>query len=306
MFFLKKRAPSISFSEDQGNSLMIIGGTLVTFIILMTLVGSFILSSWSNKWSMQVTNNITIEIPAPLTQTNSIPVVNKKLQEEQNLEILDVLGKHPGIDQISPLGTEETLALIKPWIDEDISIDIVPIPTIIDLRLNKERNLNLETLKSSLQKINPEAQINDNTEWLSETLYIINTINQAIFLIMGTIFILSILALTGFIKNKLSSHHTEIDLLHALGASDSYISQQFYKHSLSITLKCILMGTIIALTFLLITAKFPDIIFIPLLSSFNPSLTQWIILACLPFTLGYALTALVTKLTTYKALRYLP
>ena len=113
------------------------------------------------------------------------------------------------------------------------------------------------------------------------------------------------LATTGTVvfvtRTGLAIHHESIEVLHLIGAQDSYIARQFANRALMLGLRGGLMGLILAAPTLWGIGSIAHSMYSGFFPNFSLSLVHWVILACIPMLV--ALIAMISaRLTVMKTL----
>jgi cell division transport system permease protein len=256
------------------------------------------LSEASTRWQSGLTGTMTVQIPAASS-------VGSNDQASVIAAVLDALNNTQGVRKASRLPHEDVIALIEPWLGKGNVASDLPVPVLIDIRLDDNAALDTVGLAIHLEQVAPGARLDDHEIWITRML----RLSQAISLIATTIvFLIGIAAAITVVfatRTGLAVHHDVIEVLHIIGARDAYIARQFQVRALSLALRGGVLGLILAaLTLALLTATAGqlDDHLLPHLS-FSP--VVWGSLAILP--LAAALIAMLTaRMTVVRTLGRLP
>jgi cell division transport system permease protein len=186
-----------------------------------------------HAWNSELATTWTLEVPADATATR--------------IELtLGALRQTRGLVSARLLEPAETAKLLEPWLGTSIPIDTLPLPKLIDIRVDPNTPVNLAMLHQQLDSIVPYAQLEDNASQLGGmrkfALRAQGVIGAAVF--VAALLIVTIVVFTARIG--LAIHRSVIELLHLLGAPDAYIARQFQIHALWLGLRGGIIGAIAA------------------------------------------------------------
>jgi cell division transport system permease protein len=185
------------------------------------------------NWDTMLSSSLTLQIPADASPARVEMV-------------LGTLRQTRGIVAVHPLDGAETAHLLEPWLGAAVPIDNLPLPRLIDLRIDPRAVIDYAALKAQLDTITPNTELDNNRAWLGDVrnfaLRAEGVITAVVFVV--TALIIAIIVFTA--RVGLAIHHSVIELLHLLGAQDSYIARQFQIHALSLGLRGGVVGGIAA------------------------------------------------------------
>jgi cell division transport system permease protein len=146
--------------------------------------------------------------------------------EEKAVEFLKSVN---GILKVTPLNNEQLDELIRPWLGDDISISDLPAPRIIDVKIAKDAKIDFAQLSEDLSQASPQATLDSHKIWLNKLI----ALTDGLKLIATTILALVITITSGAIfyttQMSMGLHKNIIEILHIIGAKDTYIAQQYAK-----------------------------------------------------------------------------
>jgi cell division transport system permease protein len=151
-----------------------------------------------------------------------------------------------GIVSARVLEPAETAHLLEPWLGNSVPIDTLPLPRLVDVRVDPRVPIDYATVTKQLASIVPNSQLDNNRAWIGGVrnfaLRVEGVISTVV--IVVTALIIAIIIFTARIG--LAIHRSVIELLHLMGAQDSYIARQFQIHALGLGLRGGLIGGIAA------------------------------------------------------------
>ncbi|MGE3770959.1 MAG: cell division protein FtsX [Bdellovibrionales bacterium] len=196
---------------------------VMVFLAALGLTGSRVLSTLTDSWSHSHTGEFTVEV-RPLAPADGAqpPSLSSRVAA-----VLDVLRATPGITHAAPLGESEMRRLLAPWLGEDINFQDLPLPVLINASVKPEAVADLPELADRLQRAIPGVKLDDNGAWLKDMEGFVDTLNftsQLIVLLLGLAAVLTVILVT---RVGLLAHRDIVDILHIMGAQDSYLAWQF-------------------------------------------------------------------------------
>ena len=271
---------------------------LMVYLAALALAGMMALHGMIHRWDETLAGTLTIQLP-PGDQSQ-LDAVMAELQTT------------PGIVSAKPLDATANAALLEPWLGSGAAIADLQLPRLIDIRLDSESHSDRAALAERIAKIVPGARLDDDRRWLDRlfsTALAIELIAAAIVVMVGGAMILSIVFAT---RTSLAIHHGVVEVLHLIGARDSYIASQFQWQALRLALRGGGVGLSLAgLTLLALRQAANTGAGEALTAAVNalPGLAleplQWLVLLLLAPVAG--LTALATaRLTVLRALAMMP
>jgi cell division transport system permease protein len=197
---------------------------LMVYLAAMGGIGLIWLGDTLNQWNASLASAMTLQIPADSSQ----PRIDMAL---------GALRQTKGVVSAQLLSPEETAKLLQPWLGSNVAIANLPLPRLIDIRVDPQAAIDYATVRGQLDSIIPGSQLDNNRSWLGSVrdfaLRIEGVITAGVMVV--TALIIMIIIFTARIG--LAIHRSVIELLHLLGAQDAYIARQFQVHAMSLGLR---------------------------------------------------------------------
>ncbi len=213
-------------------------------------------------------------------------------------QVLGVLNQAKEVTSASVVPDDELQDLIEPWLGDRSNNDDLPLPRLIDVKLDPIVTADLDELESQLRAFVPDATIGiqivgrDQAERQA-------TFFRIVGVTIGAILLIGALAIVAIITSlSLAMHNDTVALLRYMGAQDGYLARQFERYALQSGLKGGLVGFFPAM--LTILALLYSIQSLELTNSIRLGLrpVDWIFLACVPVVAALlcTVTARITAL----------
>jgi cell division transport system permease protein len=182
-----------------------------------------------SKWDAVLTSTLTLQLPADTT-TARLEMTQAALKQTK------------GVIAVRLLDQAETAKLLQPWLGTSLPVENLPLPRLIDVRIDPEAAIDFATLRQHLDSIVPDAQLDNNRTWLAGLRSFALRVEGVILIgvIAVTLLIVTIIVFTARIG--LAIHRSVIELLHLMGAQDDYIARQFQVHALGLGLRGGMIG----------------------------------------------------------------
>lgn len=188
-------------------------------MFLTTLVAGAGLSLWQSART----------IGADLDRKLTVQVVEAEPGRRADLtqKAVAQLGQEQGVVSVSVVDEAKVRALIAPYLGETELDPDLPVPGLIDARLDMEGEARTDQIAASLTAISPTISVDRNSKWLSPITGLLGFLS---WLSAGLVLLMAIASAATVIltaRSALSSHKPTIDTLHLMGATDGQIAGLF-------------------------------------------------------------------------------
>lgn len=220
------------------------GGSLAAVIAIMAFLASLAasialrVSSASEGWQSSVSHEITIQI-RPILGTPIDPEIKKAA---------NILGETPGLKNTYIYSKTDSEKLLEPWLGNGLDFDQLPVPRMITAQIDKKSPPDLEALRLALGENVKGASLDDHRAWTERLSVVGRTLVLATLTTLGLVIAAAGFAIAFATRGAMISNREIIEVLHFVGASESYIARQFQIHFLWIGIKGGMIGAIAAIT----------------------------------------------------------
>jgi cell division transport system permease protein len=204
---------------------------LMSFLLFICASLFFLIQNFTSQWTQGLASSLTVEIPSAAAQDEDIEKFLSELRDISPVEKAEIVE------------TETIKNRLAPWLGNDIlELAELPLPKLITIHL-KERNddivLHIETLAKEHFS---DARVDAHDQWLADLVSLTATIQYCALGLMIMIGVITSLSVSGGVRARMAIHQSELELLHVMGASDSYIVKQFQKYVVILALQGLLLG----------------------------------------------------------------
>ena len=281
------RVPLRPDGQAMGTLSVLVTALMVALGILV-LAGAASIRHIDLEWRQALTGRWTVELD-PTSDPAAAVTILKAL---------------PGVADAHALTQDELRALLQPWLRDPTLTAELPLPVLIDLKLDRAAPPQPAAMARDLAARLPNAKLDDHATWTRDLLRIAQTGEAVGLAFFAAIALAMIVSIAATARARLAVNRTEITLLHTIGASDGYIVRQFQAGALR--------SAFIGAFFGLVLAAGAMVAFIqngpavaPFAARFRLDGTDWAVLACVPVAAVLLATA-VAGLTALSSVRRLP
>jgi len=167
--------------------------------------------------------------------------------------VLALLRQTPGILSVHLLEPAETARLLEPWLGS-VPLDELPVPRLIDLRIDPNGKTDLAELRQKLASVVPDSRLDDHRRWPQGMDAAVRRIEGILGASIAAALLLIAASAAVAARGAVMADRSAIELLYLLGAADSDIAGGFVARSLRLGLSGAVIGagaallTIIALS----------------------------------------------------------
>lgn len=144
--------------------------------------------------------------------------------DEQLKKAQDLLMQFPGVLKSEILDADESVRLLEPWLGTR-SLDGLPVPRLIRVITDTASPPDVDALETALSKIKG-ARLDTHRKWETELTRMARALTVLSYSILALISVSAIAIVIFATRAVLQANRHIVDLLHLIGARDSYIARQ--------------------------------------------------------------------------------
>jgi cell division transport system permease protein len=231
------RKPIVYLADHPSGRLLPWVIAVMAYLAGLGLAGVVTLDQSVANWRAALSHTVTVQITTG----------DEAAAEIERDAVVALLKKTPGVESALPMSRSEVKQLLEPWLGAGNVTDDLPIPLLVDVVLGRDGDLDLDALRKSLIDVAPDAVLDDHGTWLQRFIGLaenVQLIAAGIVTLVGFATIAIVIFAT---RAGMAIHHSTIEILHLIGAKDSFIASQFQRHFFWLGLKGGLIGMGIAL-----------------------------------------------------------
>ncbi len=263
------------------------------FLFAITLSGVLGINTMFENSKRQVVSNFTVQV---------LPLPNYEDSRKDLLSVVNFLEKYPDVTQVTVLSDAELRALLEPWLGNNVDVELLPIPKLLDVKISTAQKFDYKELAVRLSEVSPQASINDHNLWLSRLLRFINSLKMLALTVLILVAGGCVAAIVYAAKTGLNVHREIITILHIMGATDEYIAINYVKQITQISVVAGIAGTVLAVPAIMVIGSMAKGIEAGIFNSVTFGAGDWLVILLLPLAAA-ALVAGTAYVTVVKTLR---
>jgi len=210
---------------------------IMCFLACLTAGAVYMVNQAASAWFSDIASEITVQVNAG---------EGSDLDKQVTLVSL-FLARQPGIVRVTPLSAEDSAELLEPWLGQmGVALATLPIPRIIAIEINREAPPDLGSIRTALAATFPDATLDDHRRWQSELRTVTRSLalgGTAVLILVAAATVATIVSAT---RSAMASNREIIEVMHFVGAKESFIAHEFEKHFLAIGIRAGLVGAVSA------------------------------------------------------------
>lgn len=264
----------------------------MVFLSVLAVAGMLVLNATASKWDRGVRGTMTVQV---------IPSDDAAKDEERLNAVLTILATSPEIQRYDSMDDSRLIRLLEPWVGAAASSGELPLPRLIDVELKPTASLSAAQLAERVAEKVSGVSIDDHRVWLDHLVRLIETFEALALVVLVFIVLATIGTIVFTTRTGLAVHREAIEVLHLIGAHDSYIARQFARRALGLGLAGGIVGLVLAVPTLWMLARLAQSLDGRLLPDIGFGPLHWALLVALP--VAVALVAMATaKVTVMRTL----
>lgn len=233
------RTYDLALEKSAGTLFIVVLFAVMTYLAILSAAGAAGLFSLSAHYAGGLQNRASIEIPAEDKNGAVIPADKLSATAEK---VRKILSAHPAVETVKTVPRDEIAELVSPWLGDAAGLSDLPLPAIISVTFQDGSDIDLSTLSARIHAVAPAARMETHQNWLAAVMQFTGTLKAIAIAVLFLIGGATMIAVSGAISSKIAIHTSELELIHLMGATDSYLSQQFEKYAFRLSLRGAAVG----------------------------------------------------------------
>lgn len=227
----RQEVPLVPAASIAGRALVTVIA-IMTFLAAITACTAMMIADAAQGWNQAIAQEMTIQVR---------PMEGHDLEAE-TAKAADIARGTPGIAEVQVYTKAQSEALLQPWLGSGLDLADLPIPRLIVLKLDRTKKIDIDALRQALANQVAGASLDDHRIWLQRLALMAGTVVVVAVIIFLLVMIAMVLAVGFATRGAMAGNREIIEVLHFVGAADSYISRQFQRHFFSLGLRGGLLG----------------------------------------------------------------
>ena len=273
------RKKELPLQDDSSNLFLQIMISIAVFLFGVTLAGVLSINSMLATWNNSILGSLTVQV-LPVNDVNEEKAKAQTLAQQE--KAVELLTKKSEVERVTPLNDEQLQKLIQPWLGDGIDVKDLPMPRLIDVKLKKDAEVDFIKWAEELAQTAPLASLDNHKLWLNKLIKFADGLK----LLALTVLVLVVVITSGAIfyctQTSLGLHKYIIEILHLMGAKDTYVAQQYAKRTAWLGFVGGIYGLVLAIPTIFIIAGLAQQIEGGIISEARLSFGDWSVIFSLP------------------------
>jgi len=200
---------------------------IMTFLASLTIGAVMLIVASASEWQSDVAREVTIQI---------IPAAARDLDAAVE-KAAAVARAFPGIGDVRAYSKDESSKLLEPWLGQGLSLDELPVPRLIVVKIGAGAAPDIPQLRQMLAGQVPGATLDDHRGWIDRMRTMARTAVAAGIGVLLLMIAATMLSVTFATRGAMATNKTVIEVLHFIGAKNGYIAGHFQRHFLLLGLE---------------------------------------------------------------------
>ena len=215
----------------------------MAFLAALAMAGWIGAAALARHWQQGAGAALTIQVPQPKD-----PVAQGTGGRLER--VLGLLTGTPGVADAHALSEDELGDLLRPWLGSGAERLALPLPAVVAVHLS-DPNLDLTDLTRRLLAAAPGTLVESHGVWIGRLAALARSLQACAGLALLLVAAVAAAVIAVATRAGLASRREAIEIVHGLGATDSYIAARFAARATLLAASGGLVGAILALPVLL-------------------------------------------------------
>lgn len=218
--------PIVPQQSVAGRALMLVVG-IMCFLACLAVGALVLVEDAAQAWQLDVSREVTVQVK---------PVDGKPI-EPMLQTAMDLARSTEGVRNVRLMSERESAGLLEPWLGAGFDYTKLPIPRLIVIELTDPASANLKGLAIKLAAQVPSAALDDHSIWAKRLRTMAGTMVAASVVVLVLVLTAMVLSVIFATRAAMAGNRDVVQVLHFVGAEDSFIAGEFQHHFLILGFK---------------------------------------------------------------------
>ena len=216
---MKKLSNGLPLGVDPVSRFLTLKVGLLVLLATLSLAVGMVMSSAAESLQRSLSGTLTVQVPAGLEQQSATE------------SIIEILRATPNIRDVREIPDREINEALEPWLGAQTPILDLPLPALVDVAIESGKTVDIQVLTKRLSAVAPGTVVEEHSMWLGRLIDITNTVETVSMSVMLLVLISVVITVVFSTRTWMAVNREAVEVLHLIGAHDSYIAHQFQKHT---------------------------------------------------------------------------
>ena len=223
---MRYETPLVPRNSISGRALVAVVA-IMTFLASLTTGGVILVSQAATAWQADVSREVTVQI---------IPAAGRDIDADVT-KAASIVKNTPGVADVRAYSKQESEKLLEPWLGTGLSLNELPVPRLIVVKIAGGAAPDLPALRTMLKAQVPGAVLDDHRGFIERMRAMSGTAIAVGIGILVLMVAATILSVTFATRGAMATNKTVIEVLHFVGAKNRFIAENFQRHFLLLGLE---------------------------------------------------------------------
>ncbi|MDR3497218.1 MAG: ABC transporter permease [Ancalomicrobiaceae bacterium] len=223
---LPEANPIVPPQSVAGRALILVVG-IMCFLACLAVGALVLVQEAARDWQLDVAREVTIQVK---------PVDGKPI-EPMLQTAMDLARQTAGVRNVRLMSERDSSDLLEPWFGSGVDLSALPIPRLILIDLTDPASSDLSGLSQRLTSALPNVLLDDHSIWAKRLRTMAGTMVAAGGIVLVLVLTAMVLSVVFATRAAMAGNRDVIEVLHFVGAEDSFVAGEFQQHFLILGLK---------------------------------------------------------------------
>jgi len=205
---------------------------IMSFLACITVGAVAVVATAASDWRTDIAGEVTVQI-RPVEGLDMAAAIR---------EATTLISATPGVRAVRALSEAELRGLLEPWLGSGVDLDELPVPRLIVVEIDRHAPPDIAALRARLMSAVPTSSLDDHELWQGRLAVMANTLIVSGIGILALVLCATVLSVIFATRGAMASNRDIVEVLHLVGAKESFIAREFERHFLRLGLKGGLAG----------------------------------------------------------------
>jgi cell division transport system permease protein len=196
---------------------------IIGFMVYLAMIAAtiaLVVDHATQRWQRDLGGQVTIELPMP-------PGEDSSARAERIDAAVNQIARTEGVVSTRLLDETEVAYLLSPWLGDTANQLGIPLPDLIAVTVRPDAHPDLSDLAARLQDASPGAIIDDHADFNARAMNFLKTVEVLAVSLLALVLAATAGVVAFVARAGLSIHRRIVEIVHLVGAHDSYVARQF-------------------------------------------------------------------------------
>lgn len=215
---------------------------IIGFMVYLAMIAAtiaLVVDHATQRWQRDLSGQVTVELPVPAGEDG-----------DQRADRIDAavnqISRTDGVVSTRVLDDAEVAKLLSPWLGDTANQLGIPLPNLIAVSVRPDVAVDLSDLAARLQDASPGAIVDDHADFNGRAMNFLKTIEVLAVSLLALVLAATAGVVAFVARAGLSIHRRIVEIVHLVGAHDSYVARQFQAQAFRYGFVGAVIGTLLA------------------------------------------------------------